>query len=37
MRIAAQTEREEYEDYIRANKLIAILQRVARDVNRQAA
>ena len=32
-----QTEREEYEGYVRANKFIAILQRLARDVSRQAA
>lgn len=32
-----QTEREEYEGYVRANKFIAILQRLARDVSRPAA
>lgn len=32
-----QTEREEYEGYVRANKFIAILKRLARDVSRQAA
>ena len=32
-----QTEREEYEGYVRANKFIAILQRLAREVSRQAA
>jgi len=30
-------EREEYEGYVRANKFIAILQRLAREVSRQAA
>lgn len=32
-----QTEREEYEGYVRANKFIAILKRLARDVSRRAA
>jgi hypothetical protein len=32
-----QTEREEYAGYVRANKFIAILKRLARDVGRQAA
>ena len=32
-----QTERQEYEGYVRANKFIAILERVVRDVSRQAA
>lgn len=31
------TEREEYEGYVRANKFIAILQRLARDVSGQTA
>ncbi len=32
-----QPEREEYEGYVRANKFVAILKRLARDVSRQAA
>ena len=32
-----QTERAEYEGYIRANKFIAILQRLAREVGHQTA
>jgi hypothetical protein len=30
-------ERAEYEGYVRANKFVAILQRLAREANRQAA
>jgi hypothetical protein len=33
----SEAERAEYEGYVRANKFIAILQRLARDIQAQAA
>lgn len=33
----SEAERSEYEDYVRANKFVAILKRLAREISRPAA